>query len=175
METELTKKDKMLENLQGEVEALKSLINTKDEALEKKDKEVEEAKTSSEKVLEQLVTFKDKLQEQSKAMEDLKLENKMAKVSPYLEAAIKADGEEMKEIYLEIAKTKPFEESKKFFEKRLEKADKDLPIMFTKTIVDSANENQGDFEELSLEKEKEMAKKAFKHNPELYKKLYGEK
>lgn len=172
LEEQLTKKDKLLEELEQEVLDIKNSVKKKDEMLE-------EEKTEKQKIEEKLIAFKDKLNEQSKLIDEMKEQNKMDKLQPYIERILEEDGDEMRDLYenkaLRLIREDKFDEAKSFLNKRLEKVAKDKVMPVTKSFEQSAQESQEDVEDLSLEEEKEKAKKAFAHFPELYEKLYGDK
>lgn len=171
LESELTKKDKILEKLEEETKELKEKLSFKDEELEK-------TKESKDEFAGKLDEFKDKLLEQKTIIDKLQEARKMDKLMPTIENILEYPTEGMMEdVYLELAKNKEFKEAKEFFDKKLESLKKASKVMaVTKSMSSTA---QDAFDEESLEsdpeKEKAAAKKAFKHSPELFKKLYGDK
>ena len=171
LESELTKKDEILEELQDKVKELQSEISLKDEQLEKAE---EEKSTVSAKLDE----FKDKLLEQKVMIDKLQEASKMDKLLPMVEKILEYPTEDMMEsIYMDIAREKDFEEAKGIFEKKLEKLEKSKEVLaVSKSMSKTGQESIQEKElEMSPEEEKKLAKKALKYSPELYKKLYGDK
>lgn len=190
LETKLTKKDELLESLEGKVEELKKELEEKQNKLKAKDDALEAAEMSKEELAEKVIGFKDRLLELEKSNETLitqieeqKLERKMDKLENLIEQILEEDGKEMETAYRMMVESKleqeeGFEKAKTFLEDRLEAVMK-RPKAIVKTLEESAEDNklegEKEWNELSLEEQKVIAKKALKHNPELYNKLYGDK
>lgn len=169
LEQELTKKDKSLEKLETTVEELKSELISKDESLEK-------ATEEKDKLTEKILEFQDKLMEQSKAIKKLEKDREMDEIMPLVNELILEDGNEMQDVYLMVAKddSKPLEERKEFFTKRLEKV-KGQVMAVTETLEETAKKSFQEKElEMSEDEFKAKAKKALTHNKQLYNKLFGE-
>jgi len=99
LEEELTKKDKILENLESKVVAIEKELEKTETESKIKDKKLEEAETNKSKITEQLLEFKDKLNGQAKIIEKLQEDNKMKEIEPLINSLVELDGKEMEPFY----------------------------------------------------------------------------
>lgn len=135
LEAELTKKEKLLEDLEVKVVTLEKSISDKDSLLEEKEGERKE-------ILDKLLEVNKKLNEQEKVVDELKEARKMDELNPLIERAVKEDGELMRPIYTKEAKSLvkegKFEDAKKFLLERLESLEKDKPMAEVTDLRESA-------------------------------------
>jgi DNA repair exonuclease SbcCD ATPase subunit len=170
LEADLTKKEKLLEDLEVKIVTLEKSITEKDEVLSEKDKVLDEKETERKEILDKLLEINDKFNEQEKVVNELKEARKMDKLMPLVERAVKKDGEIMRSLYIKEAKTN--EKAEEFLLERLKELEKDKPMAEVTDLRESAEDSIID-EELEEEpiKNKRDAK-AFKNMPPEFKKWF---
>ena len=170
LEADLTKKEKLLEDLEVKIVTLEESITKKDEVLSEKDKVLDEKETERKEILDKLLEINDKFNEQEKVVNELKEARKMDKLMPLVERAVKKDGEIMRSLYIKEAKTN--EKAEEFLLERLKDLEKPKPMAEVTDLRVSADDSIID-EELEEEPVKNKRDiKAFKNMPPEFKKWY---
>jgi len=168
LEAELTKKEKLLEDLEVKIVTLEKSISEKDKVLEEKEGERKE-------ILDKLLELNDKFKEQEKVVDELKEARKMDELNPLIERAVKEDGELMRPLYTKEAKSLvkegKFEDAKKFLLERVKDLEKEKPMAEVTDLRESAESViDEELEDEGLKSKRD--KKAFRNMPPEFQKWF---
>lgn len=137
LEKELTKKDKLLEDLEGKIVVIEKQFEDLKKETEVKDEELEQEQTDKDKFSEQVLEFKDKLNEQTKIIDVLKEDLAMKDIEPLIKNLIELDGKEMEDLYRMKAQNaykvgdKEFEKAKSFLKERVKQRENQVHAITT--------------------------------------------
>ena len=181
LEDELTKKDKLYEELESKVVVIEKKLEESIKDIESKETEIETEKSDKDKILEKILELNDKLGKQNTVMDKLQEDIAMKDVEPLINSLVELDGKEMNDIYWMKAKQsykegkEAFDEALEFFKKRV--SEKESAVHALTTDLDStAKDAQIKDEELEDEAmKKKRDDRAFANMPkEFFEKKDGE-